>query len=145
MKQISTRVDKKAIVQLQKLYGNNSAGTSRAAECFPYIRRAVIAEIKGTFQINELHAIIDSFNGTIIDPQYSANKQMLIAHLEDANQYEYIGKRFNIDIQDLLKKVQELTTAQAFFLQEEIYRFWNVEEAYGNPNPNLKKFVEDLT
>ncbi len=144
MKQISTRVDKKAIDQLQALYGNNSAGTSRAAECFPYIRRATLTEIKGIFNKNELHAIIDSFYGMIIEPQYSANKQMFIAHLQNSNNYENIGKRWNVNINHVIEKVNKLTTAQAFFLQEEIHRFLNLE--YDNKqNPELNNILEDLT
>jgi hypothetical protein len=40
------------------------------------------------------------------------------------------------------EKLKTLTSAQKFFLQDEINRYWNEPKAYGYPDPDINMFLE---
>ena len=141
----SIRLSPQTDAELVKLYGSAYAGGTRATEAFLWLRRYALKGIRGKFTKNELSALIDIQNGSIFEEQFAVNHSAFIAHIEDANEFEGIGRRWDIDIKVLIEKVNHLNTCEIFFLQEEIDRFWNVEKAFGSPNPDLEKFLGTLT
>jgi len=128
-----------------KDYGSAYAGATRAAESFLWLKRSSLKGLKGKLSRQELTALVDSFKWSIFEEQYAIHHNMLIGHIEDSNQFESLGDRWGIDIPALIEKVNSMSIAEIFFLQEEIDRFWNVECAFGAPNPNLEKFLDTLT
>ena len=141
----SIRISPQSDAELKKLYGSAYAGGTRATEAFLWLRRYTLKGLKGKLTRDELSALTDIQNGSIFEEQFAVNHSAFIAHIEDANEFEGIGKKWNIDIKALIEKVKNMTTCEIFFLQEEIDRFWNVEKAFGSPNPDLEKFIGTLT
>jgi len=80
MKNVSTRIEEKQAAMLAALYGNLSAGTSRAAESFAYLRNYTLNEIKGKFSGQELSALTDIFNSTIMQPEILLIQKVMIFH-----------------------------------------------------------------
>lgn len=117
-----------------------------ALNLFAPIRRATLAEIKGTFTRSEIIAMADSYNGTMPTWQYLANADMLRAHLEDAETYEAAFSKHGATLNQVLAKTEKLTAAQTAILQLELYIFWNNghTSSYGSPSPDLEKLVKKL-
>jgi hypothetical protein len=133
---VSARLEEAIIKQLEEIYAKPGTGASVAAEAFVFIRRYTLRELKGVFTKEELHGIIDNLNGLIFESQFQANPQMFAVHLEDGEIYDNLSTRWGFDFDVFIKKIKNLTSAQAFFLQEEIRLFWDAEER------NLEEFVE---
>jgi len=141
----SIRLSPQTDAELVKLYGSAYAGGTRATEAFLWLRKYALKGLKGKLTKNELSALIDIQNGSIFEEQFAVNHSAFIAHIEDADEFEGIGEKWKIDIKALIEKVKNMSTCEIFFLQEEIDRFWNVEQAFGSPNPDLEKFLGTLT
>ena len=136
---VTTRIDEAIIKQLEEIYQKPGTGASVAAEAYVFIRRHTLRELKGMFSREELMGIISNLNGTMQQPEFQANPVMFAAHLEDGELYELLGKQYSFDFEILMQKVKMLTSAQVFFLQEEIRLFWD------NEGRDLEKFIKDLT
>lgn len=141
----SIRISPQSDAELKKLYGSAYAGGTRATEAFLWLRRYTLKGLKGKLTRNELSALTDIQNGLIFEEQFAVNHSAFIAQIEDSDWFDHIGERWQVDVKALIKKVEQMTTCEIFFLQEEIDRFWNVEKAFGSPNPDLEKFLGTLT
>lgn len=76
--------------------------------------------------------------------------------IREATLFELKGKftteelKLMVEMQNVLtmpqvkEKVNKLTSAQVFFLQDEINRFWHEPKAYGAPEPDLNKFIKAM-
>lgn len=125
-------------------YGKAISSTIEGmTEGFLAIRNHTLLEIKGFFTREELVALTDSLNGTLLEENFKPNKSMAIAHLEDFEQFENGISRHGADPDQLLAKIGNLTSAQIYFLQEEILRFWNVDNLSGERS--FDEFVKNFT
>lgn len=143
MKAITIRLNEKTVSAYETDYKNATSAATQAAESFWIIRRYALNELKGIFSKEEITALCDIFNGTIIQPEFS-NKSVLIAQLEDSEKFEDISSRHGFDYEKLQSKIEQLTSAQVFFLIHEIDRFWNDPQAYDSPSPDINKLVSLL-
>jgi len=111
--------------ELIKLHGNTSNGGTEAAEAYISIRKYTISELKGIFSREELIGLIASLNGTIFEPTFAANNRMFAIHCEDAEIYEKCFSTNNANQLVIMAKILSLTSAQTYFLQQEISMWWN--------------------
>lgn len=106
-------------------YGKAISSTIEGmTEGFLAIRNHTLLELKGIFTREELVALTDSLKGTLLEENFKPNKSMAVAHLEDFEQFENGISRHGANPEELFEKFQKLTSAQIYFLQEEILRFW---------------------
>lgn len=129
MTPVSIRVSDIAISAATSTYGAKVTGLQMAAEGFFQIRKRTIEELRGTFPKNEVFALCDDLNGTMLVPEYQANPSILWAHLEDGNQYEGLFAKWKIDSTAFQERIMALTAAQCFFLQDQIAQFWERGDA----------------
>ena len=66
---------------------------------------------------------------------------MIEAEMEDAEALQEQSARFNYNWPVMQQKLGNLTDIEAYFLLDEIDRFWN-EKEFGSPMPDLEKFDE---
>lgn len=125
---------------LTQYAGTKSAGAIRATEGFVFIRRYTLHELKGLFTRAEFIALTDSQNGTMLVPEYQANKGMLIAHMDDFELLEGGVTRHEANWEKLKAKLERLTASQVFFLQDEISLFWE-HTTGGDLNVFLEKYA----
>lgn len=135
------RIIESLLEQVQKRYDSDQAGTNRLLAYVFELERKLSYELKGLFTKSELSLIADAENGTMITPQYWGNKRMLLIQLEDANQFDNISEKWDVDFDNLIGKIKNIPDSLLLFLHEEIYRFWNESPAYGSPTPNLDAFT----
>lgn len=133
---VSTRLDEAIIKQLEEIYQKPGTGASVAAEAYVFIRRYTLRELNGMFTREELIGMISNLNGTMQQPEFQANKSMFITHLEDGETYDNLSQQYAFDFIQLINKIRLLTSAQVFFLQEEIRLFWD------NDARDMEAFIE---
>jgi len=133
---VSARVEDTILKQLEEIYGKPGTGASVAAEAFVYLRKYTLYELKGMFTREELIGVISNQNGTMQQPEFQANFRMFVTHLEDGEKFDFLSQQYGFDFEKLKAKVLNLTSAQVFFLQEEIRLFWD------NDVRDLDAFIE---
>lgn len=138
----SYRTSEKNKAILTEIHGSVSAGTEAAVEAYINLRMRIIKQVMAQFSRLELSVLVDILNATIFDPHFAAIPEMLSYSLADANEFENIGKKWEIDIPNLSSKIKELDPASCYFLQEEINRFW-YGKGWGSPTPDLKAFLDE--
>lgn len=138
MKKMSVTLQTPEAEMLSKLGTKPITTANTCLENFLHLHRYTVNELKGVFIRDEIIAIVDSLNGIMYQPSWAANKGALIAHLNDSEQLDGMGKHWGIDTQKLIDKVEKLTAAQVMIWQYEVSRFWD------NPARDLDKFVADF-
>ena len=138
MKKINVSLQEKDFKMLQDLGGKYTPMALMCVQNFLYTQRYTRLELKKIFTKNELTAIVDSYNGTIYSPEWASMKDAMLGQIEDSEKFESISSRWDIDVKALCDKIRKLTASRCLQLQFEIYRFWNIKEAYNN---NLDMFL----
>ena len=146
MKQTTIRFDEQTEKALTEIDLRPATASQTIIDVFIHLRRATIKELKGRFTREEITALADSFNGLMPTWQLMVNPSVLVAHTEYAEQFDGAISRHQADPKVLIKKLSELTAAQATILQLEFIRFWNTdgEGGYGAPSPDLDKLIKFL-
>lgn len=139
--QKSIRIQQALHDQLGSLENSFTAGIEMATETFLLQRKSAMRKLQKKFSSEELTALCDVYNGVIFEKFWMFDPENVVAELEDAERYESLSTRLNIKLDDLIRKVRSLTETEVFFLNYEIYRFWNVSKSYGSPSPNLDNFI----
>jgi len=96
-------------------------------ECTEYLRRirqVSMGEIKGVFTPDEWKFLADSLNGTMIDDVFRCNVGALIAHCDDADQYDFLGKKWHVDLDVLKQKISNLSGANIDAIYTRVEEFW---------------------
>ena len=107
------------------LYGSFYAGATHALESYLHIRRVTLREIREVFSRSEWLVMIDTLKGIMKNPQFMANPSALPAVMEHAKLYNKVSIKLGVEnYHEFLNKLNKLTSAQAFFTLDEIFRFW---------------------
>lgn len=132
------RVLENLLKEIQSLYTESSdqVAVNRMLLFSFELRKRLSNELKGIFTRSELSLIVDAENGTLISPQYWGSQQMMAIHLNDAHNLDGLGQKWNVDIDALIEKIEDIPASLFLFLHEEIYRFWNEGEN------SLEEFLE---
>ena len=94
------------------------------------IEKASTNELRGRFDASEWKALVDSLNGTYTqDETFRYSTFALVAHMEDSDLYEEIGKKWKVDIKQLCEKIKLLSAAQVDALYSRVEKFWEHPEA----------------
>lgn len=142
MRNISTKVQDEAALELTEIYKSRYNGAQIAIEGFLAIRINTLAEIKKAgFFYAEMMAIVASLNGTMTSgARMQCNKAAFMVHMEDFQELESGISQFEADPKTLLEKLNSLTAAQIYFLQDEIYLWWERSE-----EQPLEEFIKTMT
>lgn len=81
-------------------------------------------ELKGMFTEHEWKFLADSLEGTIIDESLRYSAQNLAYHNEDAQTYDKTADKWDVDLQELNKKILALSSAQVDAVYRRVERFW---------------------
>ncbi|MFU0783766.1 MAG: RHH-1 domain-containing protein [Thermoanaerobacterium thermosaccharolyticum] len=81
-------------------------------------------EILHIFSENEFNYIYDAFNGTILLPELSF-KTLLIAKVEDADRFDRLSEKWNVDIDEFLNKLNALSEFECYAVCKIAEEFWS--------------------
>lgn len=133
-----TTPDKKQ--NLKDIWGSTSAGATKAVDAYINLRKRVLHNIKGHFTPNELKLLVDNQNGTIFSADLFSSAQTLLHAVEDGISLDGIDQKWEVDTKPFFKKINALSDSEAYFLREEIDRFWNHLD-----DKDLDSFVNQFT
>jgi len=139
MKKYSMYTEESLITKVTEIYKKQGEGVTTALDCFIELRRRTLPLLREVFTKQELSAIIDAYNGTIMDRNYFG-LQFFIAQIEDADTYESLCAKHEINLQELIEKATKLHPSELFFLLEEVNWFWN-----NNQGNDLDVFLQTYT
>ena len=126
-KYVTARVLTGTIEDLEKEFETASKGVAFAAELYISLKRQLLSDIKGVFTTEELDILLESNN--ILTPDLRLiNKQMLLSSLERYSERTEV----NIDTEIISHKIKKASAASIFYLQTELFRFWNEPGLYKN-------------
>ncbi|MBQ0156392.1 MAG: hypothetical protein KBT22_07445 [Bacteroidales bacterium] len=83
-----------------------------------YIEKYAMRDLKGKFTPAEWSYIVSSLMDIAVEGNYRYVSSVLIACLEDANKYDNMGEKCNVDVNALCEKIRNLSCASI----EAIYR-----------------------
>lgn len=147
---ITIRIDEEAVEFLQNNFSTPTAGAQQCVEIvrqmmsgsptdiysltesinfLQYIRAYSKRELKGLFTANEWKYLADSLNGTIITPEFRCNQGGLIASIEDSNDFNNLGAKWEVNVPEFVEKVKQLTGAQIDSVYMQIEMFWKQNES----------------
>lgn len=132
------------IAQIEQFYDTRPTAVNRllgfALKSFAILHR----EVKGVFTPNEVKAILDNENGTMIDERYWGNKQMFLYSLDDGFNLDGLAEKWGVSYPLIEQKITDMSPDAFLYFHESVYRFWNESVAYGSPSPDLENFVNDF-
>lgn len=89
------------------------------------IRLVALGELKGLFTVDEWVFMINTFNSTLTDEMFCANKGAFIACCEDAEKYEGGATILNIDLSAFINKINSLKGANIEAIYSRIKDYWS--------------------
>lgn len=148
MKSTSVRVNKEREEFLIKEFGTAGGGLAQCAvivenaakagfpvnditeslQILSQIRAYSLREIKGKLSNQEWMYLADSLNGTMITPEFRANRGGLIASIEDGNDFDGLGEKWSVNVKEFIDKVNTLTGAQVDAVYTRVAQFWNSKD-----------------
>ena len=109
-------------------YKNLNTGVVETIDTLIAIRRYSLNEIKGIFTPAEWSFLADSLNGTMTTDSFRCNVGALVHHCRDAEELDGTAKKWSVDLNVLLIKIENLTAAQVEALYFRVEQFWEDEE-----------------
>lgn len=142
MKPVSLRIEDDLMGMMAEISVRPTVSVQTAIEVLLYLRRATIHELKGRFSREEITALADSFKRLVPTWRVMCNTDVLVAHFQDAEKYQYSASSNGADPLALIEKIKQLTSAQASILQLELWAFWNRDDA---TTPDLEVLIKSLS
>lgn len=126
--------------QLSLVYPQKENGLNRAVAGFLALRDLSLRKLRGHFAPAELVGLVDAFNGLLLGlPHPLSPRDILRYEMEDADALEGSAARYGYDADALQVKITALSEHEAFFLVDELERFWNGGE--DGTAPELESFL----
>ncbi len=84
-------------------------------------------EIAGRFSLPEASMICDIFKNTYMDSRRLRSWPEIFAwDMEDIEKYENVSKEYNINVDELIHKLETMTPLQSLWLWDRIRLYWNL-------------------
>lgn len=150
-KNVTIRLDDNTLAAYLKQYKELTPAVQNAAKVFLQLKRYTMLELKGMFIKQEILVMVDCLKGIARNDEY-LRRSVLIANMEYSGtdedlkyskSIEDIPGRCEFDPTSFHKKLEALTEAQAYFLMDRIYIFWEMEKRAGKENA-LDDFVTEM-
>lgn len=111
----------------KKLRNNESINQAVISEIntLKRIRLVALGELKGLFTVDEWVFMINTFNSTLTDEMFCANKGAFIACCEDAEKYEGGATILNMDLSAFINKINSLKGANIEAIYSRIKDYWS--------------------
>ena len=120
---VNTYLKPKTITQIEKTFSTTYQGMKVTTESFFVLRNYSMKEIRGTFNENEVVALLKLYRGVTFEPTLASRQNLQLA-VEDGEQYQGIISQNGADLKELLNKIELLTNTQAFWLLFELNNYW---------------------
>lgn len=113
------------------LDGRNNSYNSAivdALEKAMFIERYTMNEIKGKLTENEWKYLADALNGSLALGTFRYSSSALVASVEDSDQLDNLGIKWDVDVKVLTQKISSLPASQIDAIHTRVEEFWNKPE-----------------
>lgn len=142
MSETTVRINDHIINRVEK-YVNHEKTRKGAIEyglkAYIELKRHSLESIKEWFTSSELIAMADVFNGILLNPREGTMKLMIIANIEDGENLDGTLSKWEVDLNQLKRKINELHPAELFYLMDAISNFW-----YQDGSLDIRKWAEEF-
>ena len=123
MKKITPRIADNTISFLTNNFKNLNAGSEYLLDSVPAVSRVYVGyQLKGVFSADELKLMVDVMNSTMLNPQLAG--QHLKSNVEDGISLDHLDAKWEINGNDLISKLSDMSVPEVFFLEIWIQGFW---------------------
>jgi len=123
MKKINARINDNTEEFLNTFFKTKSSGAEYILDAMPGFYKRALHDIKDLFSDNELKAMIDTFNGTMLTPNLAG--QHLHFGLVDSIELDGLDKKWDLDTESFLDKTRSLKPFESAMLEIWISGYWN--------------------
>jgi hypothetical protein len=128
------RISDKSAEFYRGTFGNLNQGLEYTLDVFPALYRYTLNALKGRFSRGELMLMIDVCNGLWLTPRMAG--QHMDAQVSDGIALDHLDERWEINGQELNKKIGGLTIFETACLEIWVQAFWKQDE-----HSNLEEYV----
>ena len=94
-------------------------------------------EIRGKLTKGEWGFLFDTMNGVKVLDDFRFNKNVLMAHNQDAEVFDKSASKWSVDVAELNAKIEKLSAAQVEAVYRRIEKFWDSCEGL-----NFEKYLD---
>lgn len=124
---LGPRTDEATVKFYKELFGSTNAGAEFVVNAFPgWYRRTLAHCIKHRFTSADLMLFIDSYNSTMLSPDFSG--QGVIGHVGEAIDYEHLDDKYSVDGQNLITELSLMDPFELAVLELWSKGYWEQEE-----------------
>lgn len=123
-KTITIRVPMEHAEWLAKNQEGMNAAIVDCIEKTAYINKYAMRDIKGKLTPSEWKFIADSLNGSIVEGDFRYVSGALIAHTQDADEFEGLGAKWNVNVEELCSKISKLSCCEIEAIYRRVEAFW---------------------
>lgn len=131
------RISDKSADFYRNKFESMNAGLEYVLDAFPALYRYTLNDLKGRFYRGELMLMIDVCNGLWLTPKMAG--QHMSAQVSDGIALDHLDEKWEIDGQDLNKKIARLTIYEAACLELWVQAFWKQDD-----HSNIEEYVAEL-
>ena len=124
-KTVSIRIPAEMVEYLEKKDMGMNGAIVDCIEKVMFFEKYAMRDIQGVFSCEEWKYIADSLNGVIIDGDFRYISSALVANIEDADKYEMLGSKWNVDVKKLCDKISRLSCSSIDAIYRRAEAFWN--------------------
>lgn len=124
-KNVTLRLPEEMVEYLTRNNNSINQAVINEINAIKRIRTVAMGELKGLFTVDEWVFIINTFNSTLTDEMFCANKGAFIACCEDAEKYEGGATILNIDLSAFINKINSLKGANIEAIYSRIKDYWS--------------------
>ena len=138
MKNITPRINTATEKYLQQNFKTLNSGAEFVLEAVPAVARIYTGyELKGKFIAGELKLMLDVMNGMLLTGQLAGRHLPL--SVQDGIALDGLDKKWEVDAEQLLEKLKNMSTAELFFLEIWIQGFWQQSDTV-----TLEEYIKEL-
>jgi hypothetical protein len=142
MKALGPKINQKAFDFYEATFASVNAGATYTLESFPALyKHTLLRELKGKFTRPELMVMLDVTNGLFLTPGIAG--QHIAMECSDGIALDGLDKKWNVDAELFLPRLQALTLFQCNCLEVWCRAFW--EQNDNEDAASIEKWVEQLT
>lgn len=122
MQKVTSRINDQPAAWYTANFSSLTGGITYITEALPVLAKRALKNIEGKFTRGELYLLIDTFNASMLTPELAGQHLELSA--EDAMILDGLDKKWNVDQESFLSKLEGLSFFEKACLEIWVRAFW---------------------
>lgn len=119
---VTSRISDPAAVWYTANFNSLTGGITYVTDAFPILAKRTLSQMKGKFTRGELYLLIDTFNATMLTPEFSG--QHIEHSAEDAIALDNLDQKWEVEKENFLATLEALSFFEKACLEIWVRAFW---------------------